>query len=192
MSTSGGKPAGVFALLLAVAVALAGCSFGESEGAQSASGTPVRKPVAQDSEMVAAVSAGRSDEKGLVDMRFALSKRPKVGEPVDIEVSLTPSVALERLFVRFQAVEGLQIVSGGQTEQLENAASGLAIGHKVTVLPKSDGIFYITAVVVADSEKDSISRTFSIPLVAGEGLSPAPTAPPAASVSEPQRESTSQ
>jgi hypothetical protein len=193
MPRSGGKPADVAALAAALffALALAGCSFGESDSAQSASGAPVRKPTAANSEMVAAVSTSRS-EQGLVDMRFALAKRPKVGEPVDIEVSLMPSVTLERLFVRFQAIEGLQIVSGGQTEQLENAPGGVAIGHKVTVLPKQDGIFYITAVVVADSEKESISRTFSIPLVAGEGLAVAPAAPPAASVSEPVRASTPQ
>lgn len=193
MSRSGRTPASVAALLMAVAVALAGCGFGESdEGAKSVSGAPVRKPTSEQSDMVAAVSSSRSDEGGLVAMHFVLAKRPKVGEPVDIEVSLTPSIALERLFVRFQAVEGLQIVSGGQTEQIENAASGVAIGHKVTVLPKADGIFYITAVVVADSAKDSVSRTFSIPLIAGEGLSAAPAAPPSASVSEPARESTAQ
>lgn len=189
MSRSGAKPADVVVLLLAVAGALAGCGFGSSDTATSVSGTPVRKPVAAQSETVAAVS---SSGKGIVDMRFALSKRPKVGEPVEIEVSLVPAVTLERLFVKFQAIEGLQIVSGGQTEQLENAPGGVAIGHKVTVLPKQDGIFYITAVVVADSAKESVSRTFSIPLVAGEGLVVAPVAPPAASVTEPARESTPQ
>jgi hypothetical protein len=140
--------------------------------------------VAADNEMVAAVSAARA-ETGLVDMRFALGKRPKVGEPVDIEVSLVPAVALDRLFVRFQPIEGLQIVSGGQTDQLEKAPAGVAIGHKVTVLAKADGIFYINAVVVADTEKESISRTYSIPLIAGEGISAAPVAPAAASTSEP-------
>jgi hypothetical protein len=189
MSRSGGRPAGVLALLVA-AVALSACTSGESESAVSASGTPVRKPAASDSDMVAAVSPSRA-EQGLVDMHFAIAKRPKVGEPVDIEVSLTPSAPLERLFARFQAVDGLQIVSGAQTEQIEGAPGGVAIGHKVTVLPKSDGIFYITAVVAADSEKESISRAFSIPLVAGEGVSAAPAGPPpAASVSEQPREAT--
>lgn len=182
------KPAGIAAVLLAAAVALVGCGFGESESAKSAvTGTPARKPTAQDSDMVAAVGTSKAGT-GPVDMRFALSRRPKVGEPVDVEVSLIPSVTLERLFVRFQAAEGLQIVSGGQTEQLENAPGGVAIGHKVTVLPKADGIFYITAVAIADSAKESVSRNFSIPLVAGEGLSAAPVAPSAANVSEPPRE----
>lgn len=135
--------------------------------------------------MVAAVSTGK--EAGLVSMRFALAKRPKVGEPVDVEISLVPSTPLERLFARFQAAEGLQIVSGGQTEQLENAPAGVPIGHKVTVQANADGIFYITAVVLADSAKESVSRTFSIPLIAGEGIPAAPVAPSAANVSDKPR-----
>jgi hypothetical protein len=201
MSRAGGVPAGVAAMsstrsttlsatiLLATAFGLTGCGFGGSEGASSVSGAPARKPAAADSEMVAAVSPSRTD--AMVDMRFVIAKRPKVGEPVDVEVALTPSVQLERLFARFQAVEGLQIVSGGQTEQLENAPRGVAVGHKLTILPKQDGIFYITAVVVADSEKESVSRTFHIPLVAGEGLvAPPAAAPPAANVSESPRKPT--
>jgi hypothetical protein len=195
MSRSGAKPAMksaiVAVLLLAAAVAVASCGFGESGSAKSVSGAPARKPVAVESEMVAAVSASRA-EKGWVDMRFALAKRPKVGDPFDVEVSLVPSVPLERLNVRFQAAEGLEIVSGGQTEQLENAPANVPIGHKVTVLAKADGIFYINAVVVADTEKDSISRAYSIPLIAGEGISAAPAVPPAASTSEPSREATPQ
>lgn len=195
MSRSGGKPAMksaiVAALLLAAAVTLVGCDFGESGSAKSVSGAPVRKPVTGESEMVAAVSAARA-ERGLVDMRFTLEKRPKVGEPVDIEVSLVPAVALERLFVRFQPIDGLQVVSGGQTEQLESVPAGVPIGHKVTVLAKADGIFYINAVVIGDTEKESISRTYSIPLIAGEGISAAPAVPPAASASEPPREATPQ
>ena len=81
-------------------------------------------------------------------------------------------------------------MSGGQTEQLENAPAGVPIGHKVTVVAKADGIFYITAAVVADTDKESVSRTYSIPLIAGEGLPAAPAAPPAASTTEPRREAT--
>jgi hypothetical protein len=136
--------------------------------------------------MVSAVSANPGST-GLVKLAFSLAKRPQVGEPVDIELALTPTVELQRLFARIQVAEGLQLVSGGETDQIENASAGVAVGHKVTVVPKADGIFYITAAVVADSEKESVTRTFTIPLIAGQGLSELPPAPPAANVSEPQR-----
>jgi hypothetical protein len=189
LGKAGRVPAGI-AMALAAAVSLLGCEPGESEGATSTSGTTARKPTAADSEMVAAVSATRGP--GVVDLKFALAKRPKVGEPVDIELSITPSMPLDRLFARFQVVEGLELVSGGETEQLENAPGGVAVGHKVTVLPQADGIFYLTAVVLADSEKESIARTFMIPIIAGQGLMAAPAVPSAASVAEPQRKAESE
>jgi hypothetical protein len=183
---TGHSRAGIAAILLAAAGVLAGCGTSEPEETSSSGGTAAPpKPVASNAQndMVAAVSYGT--EQGLVDLRFALLARPKVGQPVDIELALTPTVELERMFARFQAAEGLQLVSGGETQQIENPAKGVSVGHKVTVLPQADGIFYITAVVLADSEKESIARTFTIPLIAGEGLPALPTpaaTPPSASV----------
>ncbi len=40
----------------------------------------------------------------------------------------------------------------------------------MTVTAKSDGIFYVTAVVLADSDKESVARTTPFPLIAGQGL----------------------
>jgi hypothetical protein len=188
-SQPAGRPAGLSVLIAGmfcvVAASLSGCNFAGSDGATSASGVAARKPSAADSDMVAAVSTSRS--AGVVELKFAVAKRPKVGEPVEVEFSITPSIPLEGLFARFQVVEGLQLVSGGETEHLENAPGGVSVGHKVTVLPQADGIFYITAVVLADSETESVARTFTIPLIAGQGFVESPATPQAASVAEPQR-----
>ena len=40
---------------------------------------------------------------GAVDMRFASAGRPAVGQPLDIQLVLTPTVELDRLVARFQA-----------------------------------------------------------------------------------------
>ncbi len=179
-------PLGIGAMLVVTVLSVFGCDSIGSDHATSSSGVAARKPAAADTDMVAAVSTTRS--AGVVDLKFAVAKRPKVGEPVEIEFSITPAIALEGLFARFQVAEGLQLVSGGETEHLENAPSGVAVGHKVTVLPQADGIFYITAVILADSETESVARTFTIPLIAGQGLMDLPETPPAASVAEPQRQ----
>src|SRR5688572_4356284 len=127
---TGHSRAGIAAILLAAAGVLAGCGTSEPEETSSSGGTTAPKPVASNAQndMVAAVSYGT--EQGLVDLRFALLARPKVGQPVDIELALTPTVELERMFARFQAAEGLQLVSGGETQQIENPAKGVSVGHK--------------------------------------------------------------
>ncbi len=192
----GGVPrAGIAALavtVLALTLAMTGCGGSEPDAAagtptpKSATASKATTPAAGDADMIAAFSATRG-QPGLVDLKFKLDKRPAVGEPVDIELALIPSVELERLFARFQGSDGLQIVSGAETEHFERPAKGAAVGHKLTVTAKTDGIFYITAVVLADSENESVARTFAIPLIAGQGLSELPGAPAAASVADPKR-----
>jgi hypothetical protein len=175
---------------LAFMLVLAGCnSHTEPAAAQPAAKKPAAPRKASSrtgDDMVAAVSAAHG-QSGIVELKFALAKRPAVGEPVDIDLALTPTVGLERLFARFQASEGLQVVSGGETEHFERPEKDVPVHHKLTVTARADGIYYITAVVLADSATDSIARTFSIPLIAGQGLTEAPDAPPAASVTEPKK-----
>ena len=182
------------ALALAVGFVLAGCEPTDPNAATASSGsrTPgkAEAPSVGDADMVTAFSATRGPNQGLVDLKFKLAKRPAVGEPVEIDLELIPAVELERLFARFQVADGLQIVSGAESEHFEHPAKGTPVAHRMTVTAKSDGIFYVTAVVLADSDKESVARTFSFPLIAGQGLLEQPAAAPAAaSVADPKRAS---
>jgi hypothetical protein len=170
---------------------LSGCDSQPDPTAPTPTSSSQRKaPPANggDADMVAAFSATRGDP-GLVDLRFKLLKRPAVGEPVEIDLALIPTVELEQLFARFQAADGLQIVSGAETEHFEHPAKGAPVSHKLTVTAKTDGIFYVTAVVLADSDKQSVARTFSFPLIAGQGLTELPSAASAANVADPKQTS---
>jgi len=172
-------------IVLSASVALGGC---EPEPAADVTAAPAKaaaaarpKPSDRD-DMVAAVSAAGA--RGLVDLHFSVTQRPRVGEPVSIELALTPAVELEHLFARFQVAEGLELLNGAETARLESPARGTPIAHTVTVVPKADGIFYVTAVVLADSSTESIARTYTIPLIAGNGIADLPAAPPAASTAD--------
>jgi hypothetical protein len=180
-------------LALALGLALAGCEPGDPNAATSAStsstpGKAAAVPTSDDPDMVSAFSATRGGSQGLVDLKFKLAKRPAVGEPVEIDLQMVPTVELEQLFARFQVTDGLQIVSGAESEHFERPARGKPVAHKMTVTAKSDGIFYVTAVLLADSDNESVARTFSFPLIAGQGLLEPPAAsPPAASVADPKQ-----
>jgi hypothetical protein len=183
------RPAAALCAAFAATLMLTACESSDDAGDAGGNSAPVSKPAANrpvksaSADMVTAVSAKGG---GMVELGFAIQKRPKVGEPVEIEFAITPSVDLERVFARFQAAEGLQIVSGAETDHLEKPAKGVPVSHVVTLLPKTDGIFYVTAVVLADSDKESVARTFTVPLIAGQGLTELPAAPPAASTADPK------
>jgi hypothetical protein len=150
----------------------AGCdSTGDAPENKVAAAPP--KPVVSEAArlpmaMVRAVYAGGGEPP--VDLRFELMQRPEVGKPLDISVALVPTVGLERIFARFQPSDGLELVKGSQTEQIARPVIGNPISHTVTVVPKRDGIFTVMAVVLTDSASESISRNFTIPLIAGAGL----------------------
>lgn len=170
------------AVTLAVAAALLLSGCGSSESEQAAGGKPkaaTNAAVTARPDMVAAVSSTKTPS--IVELRFNIPERPTIGQPAQIQFSLTPSVDLERLVARFQVPEGLELVSGAETARMDHPTPGAEITHTLTVIPKTDGIFNITAVVLTDTSTESVARTFSIPLIAGSGLSEAPppsNAPP--------------
>lgn len=125
-------------------------------------------------DMVSAVSASKVGPP--VTLKFALNQRPMVGEPIDVEIALIPVSDLTRLFVRFQPSTGLTLVKGAESPQFDRPKTGEPIHHTVTVMATVDGIYYITAAVVADAEDSSLTRTFSIPVIAGNGIT-APAKP---------------
>lgn len=160
-------------LALVLAATLAACDSVEEEpaaGSQRASARKVMSPEAAQAaaNMVEAVPAGEG--KVLIHLKFELNERPEVGNPFEISLVFIPVSPLERLYARFSAGEGLEVVKGSQTEQIARPIVGSAITHSLTVVPKRNGIFNVQAAVLMDSETESLSRTFSIPLIAGSGL----------------------
>jgi hypothetical protein len=70
----------------------------------------------------------------------------------------------------FQAPEGIEIVDGSQLARVEKLADGTPVRHVVKILAKRDGIFTVSAVVSVSLPNQDLMRTFSIPVIAGEGL----------------------
>ena len=180
------ESSGLAWLAVVVVALLSGCDKAEEASTrprrrgrveESRSTAPVR------SDMVAAVSGRQSGPACHPQVRP--ESAPLVGEPVDVEVALIPVSPLERLFARFQPSNGLTLVKGGESPQYENPPTGEPIAHVVTVMANNDGIFYITAAVVADAQDSSLTRTFSIPVIAGNGISPPAPKPTAQAVDAP-------
>ncbi len=165
-------------LLLAAVVVLAGCASGdEASVEQRRADWDAKKAQSAASEkapqldaMVRAVSAGKPGAPA--DLKFDIGARPVVGVPLQVMVAITATSAdVATLEVVFNAADGLQIVSGGNSARFQKPKSGETNLHTVTVLPQRDGVFYMSAVALIDTVSDSgsVARTFSIPIIVGEG-----------------------
>ena len=163
-------------LLLGIALALAGC--GSSSSQAGATGSGKKKVVhartlepgnRSPDDMVSAVTAGKAGPP--VSLKFELRQPPKPGEALDVDVAVLPDApAINRIYGRFQAGEGLDLVDGGQLGQVDKPAAGSIIRHLVRILPKQDGIYTLTATISVDQGDDSMTRVFSIPVIVGDGL----------------------
>jgi hypothetical protein len=172
--------AGWLAVMAAgVACGLAACGSGDKPATATAASGQARKqpkavvptkPGERDlADMVAAVSAAKGGPP--VELKFALPTRPEVGQVLDVDVAVVPRAPVpDSLSVSFQVADGLDIVDGSQLERLDKLADGTPIHHVVKILPKRDGIFALTAVVSFAAASQDWSRTFSIPVIAGQGL----------------------
>jgi hypothetical protein len=130
----------------------------------------VRPPVtpSRDRDMVRAV--GDATGGGVpVEVRFALRDRPEVGKPAELDLELVPSAPLDRIITSFYAAPGLSVASGAQSAETERPEPGVPIEHTLKIVAQRDGIFSVTATVLADSSAGSVARTFTIPIIAGAG-----------------------
>jgi hypothetical protein len=156
-------------------VSLAGCGdrSQDSAGLTSIKAHKTPKKTArpgQDNlaDMVAAVSGAKGGPP--VEMKFTLTSRPDVGQVVDVAVALVPRNPVpESVSGVFQAPEGLEIVEGSQLDRVEKLTDGSPIHHVVKIRAKRDGIFTVIATVTYQQANQEFLRTFSIPVIAGEG-----------------------
>ena len=126
------------------------------------------------SDMVAAVSAGKGGPP--VGLKFELRGAPRAGEQLDVDIAILPDApAINRVYGRFQAGDGLELVDGSELAAVDKPAQGAVIRHVLHVLPKQDGIFTLSAAVSVELADDSVTRTFTIPVIVGEGLADSST-----------------
>lgn len=167
------------AMASAVLAGLAGaCSSAGDDpaAAQAASASDQQTGEAQPSQsqdptaqMVRAVSGAKHGPP--VDLKFELMTHPQVGEPADIRIAIIPvSPRIEWLQASFRTLEGMKIVAGAELERVSRPPAEVPIEHTVTIQPGRDGIFHVTAIVTVEEPGASLSRSFSIPVIAGAGL----------------------
>jgi hypothetical protein len=170
--------AGWLGAVAAGCLGAAGCGSGDQAGQSAATSVKSHNGKTQGarskpgevsvSDMVAAVSSSKGPP---VELRFSVPVRPEVGQATEIDVALIPSQPLpDSVSISFQVADGLDIVEGSRLERIEKLTAGSPIRHVLKILPKRDGIFALTAVVSYTASSQEMNRMFSIPVIAGVGL----------------------
>jgi hypothetical protein len=171
-----------WALNLAVAGVLGGCGHGADSArtehqahlqAHNATGQAAQAAAAAtalDADLVSAVSG--AGDVSPVGLKFRMREPPRVGQPLRMELVLAqdPGVEIDALLVSFQPSDGLRLESDRSVE-FHSPQTGATQRLEVTLRPQQPGVLNLSATVLVDAGSTSLSRSFSIPLIA---ILPAP------------------
>ncbi|HEX4387023.1 MAG TPA: hypothetical protein VH109_00185 [Steroidobacteraceae bacterium] len=172
---------------ITLAAALVGFALASACGHKAdqaaAQRTAVKKARATDDGLARMVSAVTSVKPGSaplpLELKFDLRERPEVAKPVDVYLAIVPlSAAIDRVFGKVAGEDGLELVSGGELQEAAKPTEGVPIQYSVKVLPKQDGIYTLTANLSVDSAGQISSQTYTIPVIAGQGIPDLPAMPP--------------
>jgi len=174
-----GVRAGVLASAVGLLAALAGCAPVRQAEAwipwlaheQRPEAAAVQHPVGMPQQLNMVRAVGDFSGGGVpVEVLFSLRSRPTVGEPAELDLRMVPSAPLDTLIASFQGEPGLDVSGGKQPTEAHHPQAGVPIDRVLTLVAQRDGIFYVSATVLADSANGSVARTFTIPIIAGSGM----------------------
>jgi hypothetical protein len=161
-------------LLLCTAVAVAGCNRDSDSAAPAKMVTHIkpRAPVApkpgataaeQTAGMVQAASQGKSQVP--VELKFDIAQRPKVGQPLDVNLALIAQIAASPATI---LVSGADDVSVAGAKQFDIAAeeAGEVYRETVNVTPNAEGVVVLGVTVSLKHDEVVEQRVFSIPIIA--------------------------
>jgi hypothetical protein len=113
--------------------------------------------------MVEAASQGKA--QAAVDLKFELVQKPKVGQPLEINLALLPLVDAKSATIQIAAANGFTLADGAGQFETPVIAAGEVYRHTVNVLPTTDGVFLIAVTLLLKNDEGTDSRAFSIPVI---------------------------
>ncbi len=123
--------------------------------------------------MVEAVSLAKSSVP--VGLKFQLTQRPAMGQPLEVVVAVLPEVAADSATLQVAASDGLQLVAGNTSREIPSIEAGQVYKESIMVTPTTEGVQLLTLTVVLKHDESSDTRGFSVPVIVAPPV-PAPVA----------------
>jgi hypothetical protein len=117
----------------------------------------------QTAGMVLAASQGKSQAP--VDIKFDLAQKPKVGQPLEVNLALIAQVSANPATVQVSGAEGLAVAPGGQFD-IASEEAGEVYKHTVSVTPETDGVLLLGVTVSLKHDDMTDTKAFTIPIIA--------------------------
>lgn len=173
------------ACALATAGLLVACGNDGSDANGAVSSAPPANQAAPDAA-AAAAEATKGMVAGVtnpakpgapVEVKFEIKDRPGPGKPLPIELAFIPLQDSDYLRVTFIATDGLTVQQSPTMPEYRDVDAGAVYRHTLTVVPREDGVYYASVIVVMELQNGAEARSFSIPVIVGAPDGAAATKP---------------
>jgi hypothetical protein len=162
-------------LLLCAAMAVGGCNKDSGTTAPPAAATQVKpkapaavKPGASAAEQTAGMvqAAGIGKSQVPVELKFDVAERPKVGQPVEINLALIAQISASLATVQVSGADDVSVAPGGNQYEIPSEEAGEVYRHTLSVTPKAEGVVLLGVTVLLKHDELLDQRVFSIPIIA--------------------------
>jgi hypothetical protein len=165
----------VLLLCAAVAMAVAACNQ-DSGSAPAANAVPHVKPKApvapkpgataaeQTAGMVQAASQSKSTAP--VELKFDIAQRPKVGQPLDINLALIAQISASSVSLQVTGADDVSVAAGANQFDIPAEEAGQVYRQTVNVTPNAEGVVLLGVTVSLKHDEIVDQRVFSIPIIA--------------------------
>jgi len=113
--------------------------------------------------MVSAVSLGKSDVG--VSLRFELQERPRVGQPLAINLAVIPHIAADSGKVSVTSADGFEPLGDAASADLDSMTAEEVYRCSIHVTPAKLGVLLVTVTVSLKHDEIAETRDFSIPVL---------------------------
>jgi hypothetical protein len=169
------RTTGVPVLFLCAVAALSGCNrdSGSVPAATAVTHVKPRTPAAvkpgataaeQTAGMVQASSQGKSQVP--VELKFDLAQRPKVGQPLEINLALIAQISATPATIQVIGADDVSVAPGTNQYEIPSEEAGEVYRHTVSVTPNAEGVVLVGITVLLKHDEVVEQRAFSIPVIA--------------------------
>lgn len=126
--------------------------------------TPHATAAEQTAGMVQAASQGKSVVP--VELKFDIAQRPKVGQPLDINLALIAQIVANPATVQVTGADDVSVAPGANQFDIPSVEAGEVYRHTVNVTPNAEGVVLLAVTVLLKHDEVVDQQVFSIPIIA--------------------------
>ncbi len=125
-------------------------------------------PEEQTAGMVLAATYGSSDVP--VRLKFELPQRPKIGQPLEVEIAVLPQEPAQSAQIEASVSNGLRLSNPDARELLADVHADQVYRQRIELTPTAPGVLFLSLDVTLKHDEITATRSFMIPIILEETL----------------------